>query len=94
MSAPAAALARQERADWVRSVGLLAGLALAVGLEIVEAPVALALVAAPLLRSVARSSAVPAPLRAAGRLLDGLSLPLGGTDGVLRAVTLLARWVD
>jgi hypothetical protein len=94
MGAPAAALASGQRIDWVRSVGLLAGLALAVGLEIVEAPVALTMVAAPLLRSAARSSAAPAPVRAAGRLLDGLSIPLGGVDGVLRAVTLLARWVD
>lgn len=92
MSAPAAGHAGQERVDWVHSAGLLAGLALAVALEIVEGPVALALVAAPLLRSVARSTAAPAPVRAAGRLLHGLSVPLGGADGVLSAVNVLARW--
>jgi hypothetical protein len=91
MSAPATADAGAERIDWVHSAGLLAGLALAVGLEIVEGPVALALAAAPLLRVVARSSVAPEPVRAVGRLLQGLSVPLGGGDGVLNAVRLLAR---
>lgn len=85
---------RTEAPDWAHSIGMAAGLALAVGLELVEAPVAVMLVAAPLLGRL-DDRRVPAPLRAAGRILRGASVPLGGPSATAGAVrTLVARLTD
>jgi hypothetical protein len=61
--------------DWVRSAGLISGVALGLALEVLEPPVAVLMLAAPLARRLAASDA-PHALRVAGRLLDGLAAPL------------------
>jgi hypothetical protein len=62
--------------DWVRSAGLISGVALGLALEVLDPPLAVLMLAAPVARRLAASETAPRPLRVAGRLIDGLSAPL------------------
>jgi hypothetical protein len=62
--------------DWVRSAALISGVALGLALDVLDPPLAVLMLAAPVARRLAASETAPRPLRVAGRLIDGLSAPL------------------
>lgn len=67
--------------DWPASVGYFGGLAAAVAFEIIAPPVGLVLAAVPLVSGLKQEWAPP-PLRVVGRVLEGLSRPVGGGSRV------------
>jgi hypothetical protein len=65
--------------DWPRSIGYFGAIALAVGFELIEPPVAIFIAAVPLIKMLNRPK-FPQPTRAVAQILDGASKPVGG-DG-------------
>jgi hypothetical protein len=73
--------------DWPRSVGYFGGIALAVGLELIDPPIALFIAAVPFLKMLNVSPA-EFPPRFVGHLLEGMAKPVGGdSQGTIRFVT-------
>lgn len=73
--------------DWPRSLGYFGGIAIAVGMELVEPPLALFIAAVPLLRILTKSNS-PAPIRFAGQVVEGAAKPVGGdSEGTLRVAS-------
>jgi hypothetical protein len=73
--------------DWPRSVGYFGGIALAVGLELIDPPIGLFIAAIPFLKMLNLSRA-EFPPRFIGHLLEGMAKPVGGdSQGTIRFVT-------
>jgi len=69
--------------DVPRSVGYFGGLAAAVGIGMIEPPLALFIAAVPIFKMLT-NSALPAPVRMAGEVLEGAAKPVGGdAEGVV-----------
>jgi hypothetical protein len=69
--------------DVPRSVGYFGGLAAAVGLGLIEPPLALFIAAVPLFK-VLTNSVFPPPVRALGEILEGAAQPVGSdAEGVI-----------
>ena len=70
--------------DWPRSLGYFGGIALAVGLELIDPPIGLFIAAVPFLKMFDASRA-PAPSRFLGQIFEGVAKPVGGdTEGTVR----------
>ena len=70
--------------DWPRSLGYFGGIALAVGLEIIDPPIGLFIAAVPFLKML-DSSRAPAPSRFLGQVFEGVAKPVGGEgEGTVR----------
>ena len=70
--------------DVPRSVGYFGGLVAAVGLGIIEPPLALFIAAVPAFK-ILTNSALPRPVRAIGEVLEGAAKPVGGdAEGVIQ----------
>lgn len=70
--------------DWPRSLGYFGGIALAVGLEIIDPPIGLFIAAIPFLKML-NSSEAPAPSRFVGQVFEGVAKPVGGdSEGTIR----------
>jgi hypothetical protein len=70
--------------DVPRSVGYFGGLAAAVGLGLIEPPLALFIAAVPLYK-VLTNSVLPRPVRAIGEVLEGAAKPVGSdAEGVIQ----------
>jgi hypothetical protein len=70
--------------DVPRSVGYFGGLAAAVGLGLIEAPLAVFIAAVPLFKALT-NTALPRPVRAVGEVLEGAAKPVGSdADGVIQ----------
>jgi hypothetical protein len=65
--------------DVPRSVGYFGGAALALGLGLVEPPLAVFIAAVPLFK-VLTHRALPAPIRFVGEVIEGGAKPVGGDD--------------
>jgi hypothetical protein len=65
--------------DVPRSVGYYGGIALAVGLEMIEPPLALFIAAVPAIKTLTHQ-ALPVAVRAIGDVLVGVAKPVGGDD--------------
>jgi hypothetical protein len=63
--------------DWPRTVGYYGGVALAVGLEIIDWPVGLFIAAVPLLKMLNHPKS-PLPTRVVAQTLEGAAIPVGG----------------
>jgi len=73
--------------DWPRSIGYFGGIALAVGLELLEPPIGLFIAAVPFLKML-NLSPMEFPPRFVGHLLEGMAKPVGGdSQGTIRFVT-------
>ena len=73
--------------DWPRSMGYFGGIALAVGLELIDPPVGLFIAAIPFLKMLNLSKA-DFPPRFVGHFLEGMAKPVGGdSQGTIRFVT-------
>lgn len=73
--------------DWPRSMGYFGGIALAVGLEIIDPPLAIFIAAIPFIKML-NGSGLPTPTRFVAQMLEGLSKPVGGdTQGTIRLVS-------
>lgn len=72
------------RIDVPRSIGFYGGIAVAVGVGMIEPPLALFIAAVPLIK-MATNSRAPQPLTWLGQLLDGAAKPVGGdAEGTIR----------
>jgi hypothetical protein len=70
--------------DVPRSVGYFGGLAIAVGIGLIEPPLAAFIAAVPLFK-VLTNSALPIPVRTIGEVLEGAAKPVGSdADGVVQ----------
>jgi hypothetical protein len=70
--------------DVPRSVGYFGGLAAAVGVGMIEPPLALFIAAVPVFK-ILTNSALPRPVRAIGEVLEGAAKPVGGdAEGVIQ----------
>jgi hypothetical protein len=70
--------------DVPRSVGYFAGLAAAVGLGLIEPPLAVFIAAVPVFKALT-NTALPGPVRALGEVLQGAAQPVGSdADGVIQ----------
>ena len=70
--------------DVPRSVGYFGGLAAAVGLGLIEPPLALFIAAVPVYKALT-NSVLPRPVRAIGELLEGAAKPVGSdAEGVIQ----------
>ena len=70
--------------DVPRSVGYFGGLAAAVGLGLIEPPLALFIAAVPAFKALT-NTALPRPVRAVGEVLEGAAKPVGSdADGVVQ----------
>jgi hypothetical protein len=70
--------------DIPRSVGYFGGLVAAVGLGMIEPPLALFIAAVPAFK-ILTNSALPLPVRAIGEVLEGAAKPVGGdAEGVIQ----------
>lgn len=70
--------------DVPRSVGYFGGLAAAVGLGLVEPPLAVFIAAVPVFKALT-DSALPRVIRAVGEVLEGAAKPVGSdADGVVQ----------
>jgi hypothetical protein len=67
------------RIDLPRSVGYYGGLAAAVGLGLVDPPLAAFIAAVPLMKLLNHDK-LPRPVRAVGEFLEGASKPVGGDE--------------
>jgi hypothetical protein len=73
--------------DWPRSIGYFGGIALAVGLELLEPPIGLFIAAVPFLKML-NLPRKEFPPRFVGHLLEGMAKPVGGdSQGTIRFVT-------
>jgi hypothetical protein len=69
--------------DVPRSVGYFGGLVAAVGLGMIDPPLALFIAAVPVFK-ILTNSALPRPVRAVGEVLEGAAKPVGGdAEGVI-----------
>jgi hypothetical protein len=69
--------------DVPRSVGYFGGLAAAVGLGLIEPPLAVFVAAVPLFKAMT-NTALPSPIRALGEVLEGAAKPVGSdAEGVI-----------
>jgi len=70
--------------DVPRSVGYFGGLVAAVGLGVIEPPLALFIAAVPIFK-ILTNSALPRSVRAIGEVLEGAAKPVGGdAEGVIQ----------
>lgn len=70
--------------DWPRTAGYYGGVALAVGLGVIEAPLGAFIAAVPVMKMLSRPG-IARSLRFVGQLVDGASRPVGGDgDGYIR----------
>lgn len=70
--------------DVPRSIGYFGGLAAAVGLGLIEPPLALFIAAVPAYKALT-NSVLPRPVRAIGELLEGAAKPVGSdAEGVIQ----------
>jgi hypothetical protein len=70
--------------DIPRSVGYFGGLAAAVGLGLIEPPLAMFIAAVPLFKALT-NTALPRPLRVVGEVLEGAAKPVGSdAEGVIQ----------
>lgn len=70
--------------DVPRSVGYFGGLAAAVGLGLIEPPLAVFIAAVPLYKALT-NTVLPRPLRVIGEVLEGAAKPVGSdADGVIQ----------
>jgi hypothetical protein len=70
--------------DVPRSIGYFGGLAAAVGLGLIEPPLALFIAAVPVYKALT-NSALPRPVRAMGEFLEGAAKPVGSdAEGVIQ----------
>jgi hypothetical protein len=70
--------------DVPRSVGYFGGLAAAVGLGLIEPPLALFIAAVPVYKALT-NSVLPRPVRAIGEFLEGAAKPVGSdAEGVIQ----------
>jgi hypothetical protein len=73
--------------DWPRSLGYFGGIALAVGLELIDPPIGLFIAAIPFLKML-NLSKIEFPPRFLGHVVEGMAKPLGGdSQGTIRFVT-------
>lgn len=73
--------------DWPRTVGFYGGLAIAVSMEMITAPLALFIAAYPLLKMLNRPQA-PRAVRIVSQVLEGAAQPLNGdAEGTIRVVS-------
>lgn len=73
--------------DWPRSLGYFGGIALAVGIGLVEPPIGVFVAAVPFLKMLDASRA-PSPARFVGQVFEGVAKPVGGdTEGTVRMVS-------
>ncbi|MBB5156914.1 hypothetical protein [Saccharopolyspora phatthalungensis] len=86
------------RVDVPRSVGYFGGLVAAVGLGLIEPPLAICIAAVPAFKALT-NSALPKTVRVMGELLEGAAKPVGSdAEGVValkdqrRAETAVARF--
>jgi hypothetical protein len=72
--------------DEPRSVGYFGGLAAAVGLRLIEPPLALFVAAVPLFKALTNTT-FPPPIRAVGEVLEGAAKPVGSdAQGVIQLI--------
>lgn len=64
--------------NWPRTMGYYSGIALALGLELIEPEIALFIAAIPVLKALQRPTASP-PRKFVSEFIDGASQPVGGT---------------
>jgi hypothetical protein len=70
--------------DVPRSIGYYGGLAAAVGLGLIEPPLAIFIAAVPVYKALT-NSALPLPVRAVGEFLEGAAKPVGSdAEGVIQ----------
>jgi hypothetical protein len=70
--------------DVPRSVGYFGGLAAAVGLGMIEPPLALFIAAVPVFKALT-NTALPRPVRVVGEILEGAAKPVGSdAEGVIQ----------
>jgi hypothetical protein len=70
--------------DGPRSVGYFGGLAAALGLGLIDPPLALFIAAVPVFKAMT-NSALPRPVRVVGEVLEGAAKPVGSdADGVVQ----------
>ncbi|MCW2655337.1 MAG: hypothetical protein QOE41_4573 [Mycobacterium sp.] len=70
--------------DVPRSVGYFGGLAVAVGIGLIEPPLALFIAAVPVFKALT-NTALPAAVRVVGEVLEGAAKPVGSdADGVVQ----------
>ena len=70
--------------DVPRSVGYFGGLAAAVGLGLIEAPLAVFIAAVPVFKTLT-NTALPRPVRVVGEVLEGAAKPVGSdAEGVIQ----------
>jgi hypothetical protein len=70
--------------DWPRSLGFFGGVALAVGVGLIEPPLGLFIAAVPFLKML-KADALPAPGQFVGRIFEGMAKPVGGDgEGTIR----------
>src|SRR5206468_5108688 len=70
--------------DVPRSVGYFGGLAAAVGLGLIEPPLALFIAAVPVFKALT-NTVLPAPVRVVGEMLEGAAKPVGSdAEGVIQ----------
>lgn len=73
--------------DWPRSLGYFGGIALAVGLELINPPIGLFIAAVPFIKMLDLSRE-EFPARFLGHFLEGMAKPVGGdSEGTIRFVT-------
>jgi hypothetical protein len=72
--------------DWLKSVGYFGGVALAVGVGVIEAPIGIFIAAIPFVKMLDFPNA-PLPIRAVSELLDGASKPVGGDSEATVRIT-------
>jgi hypothetical protein len=70
--------------DLPRSLGYFGGLAVAVGVGIIEPPLALFIAAVPIFKALTNST-LPLPVRTVGEVLEGAAKPVGSdAEGVVQ----------
>ena len=73
--------------DWPRSLGYFGGIAVAVGLELIDPPIGVFIAAIPFLKML-NLSRTEFPSRFVGHFLEGMAKPVGGdSQGTIRFVT-------
>ena len=73
--------------DWPRSLGFFGGVALAVGVGLIEPPLGLFIAAVPFLKMLDLPG-LPNPPRFVGQVFEGIAKPVGGdSQGTVRVVS-------
>jgi hypothetical protein len=77
--------------DWPRTIGYYGGIALAVGFELIEPPLAIFIAAVPIFKMLNRPKA-SFPARLAAHVVDGAAKPVGGdADATIHIVAPTAQ---